>query len=327
MRKNVSLKICVISVMILLLGASVVTSNDITNTLTKKSDYGKESTAFETPTAWLEQTKLLASDGTSEDYFGTSVAIDDGYAFIGAPQDDDNGVDSGTVYVYKLDGGTWIEDDQLYPSDAEAGDLFGRSVYVDGGYLVIGSPEDDDNGIESGSAYIFELDGSTWVEQDKLLAGDGSQGDHFGKSVCINGDYALIGTPWIDDAGGNSGCAYVFKRDGSNWNQQAKLSASDAAQDDNFGTAVSIDGQYALIGSFWDNDDGVHSGSAYIFERSGSTWTQQEKLTASNAAAGDHFGASVSIDGESALIGAPDDHDDFGYAYIFQKDGSNWNDI
>jgi hypothetical protein len=336
MNKHVLSKICVISIMILLLSAGIVTStNGNIETTNPKQDKTENiiretetlSTPLTPPTSWIEQTKLLASDGDDGDYFGISVYLDGEYAIIGAPYDDTNGEDAGAAYIYMRDGSSWVEIEKLLASDGASGDEFGVAVCIDGDYAVVGAIEDDDNGPESGSAYFFKRDGSAWNEQDKVTAPDGYNGDHFGNAVSLNGDYALIGAQWKDDAGSNSGAVYVFQRDGSDWNYQEKLTAADAAQDDNFGISVSLDGEYALIGSFWDNDDGVHSGSAYVFKRDGSIWSQQDKITASNAAEGDHFGRSVSLDGEYALIGAPDDHDDYGYAYIFERDGSNWNQV
>jgi virulence-associated protein VapD/uncharacterized membrane protein len=171
---------------------------------------------------------------------------------------------------------------------------------------------------------------ATLQENNQLIASDGSEGDLFGSSVCISGDYAIIGASQ-DRIGSNSnqGSAYIFVRNGNNWIQQAKLTASDGAADDLFGRSVSISGDYAIVGALGDDIGANNSqGSAYLFVRSGNNWTQQVKLTASDGAAGDNFGVSVSISGNYAIIGAMYDNiganNQQGSAYIFVRNGSNW---
>jgi len=273
-------------------------------------------------TAWTQQVELLASDGATYDYFGHSVSIDGEYAIIGAFYDDDNGDTSGSAYIFKRDGTAWTEQAKLLASDGAADDRFGRSVSISGDYAIIGAHYDDDNGEHSGSAYVFNRSGSAWTEQAKLLASDGAASDYFGHSVSIDGEYAIVGAFGDDDNGEHSGSAYIFKRDGTAWTEQAKLLASDGAADDLFGHSVSISGDYAIIGAYYDDDNGDWSGSAYIFKRDGTAWTEQAKLLASDGAEMEMFGCSVSIDGEYAIIGAYYDDDNgaiSGSAYLFSK--------
>jgi hypothetical protein len=152
---------------------------------------------------------------------------------------------------------------KLTASDAAAGDYFGRSVSVSGDTAVIGAWGDDDR---RGAAYIFTRNGSTWAQQAKLTASDAAAGDHFGQSVSVSGDTAVVAADWDDDAGSNSGSAYVFKRSGSTWTQQAKLTASDAAAGDEFGVSVSVSGDTAVVGASSNDDAGSASGSAYVFD-------------------------------------------------------------
>lgn len=161
-------------------------------------------------------------------------------------------------------------------------------------------------------------------------ASDGAAGDAFGREVAISGDYAIVGTSG-DDVGANSdqGSAYVFVREGGSWSQQAKLTASDGASGDTFGTSVAISGNFALIGSPNDDNGAItNQGSAYVYVRSGTSWTQQAKLTASDGAALDLFGSSVAISGTSALVGANSDQIGFnlyqGSAYVFVQAGLGW---
>ncbi len=159
------------------------------------------------------------------------------------------------------------------------------------------------------------------VEAAKLLAGDGAISDIFGWSVSIDGDTALIGARFDDDNGSDSGSAYVFTLSGGVWAQQAKLLPADGAADDRFGFSVSLSADTALIGAPRDDDNGSGSGSAYVFTRSAGVWTQQAKLLPSDGVASDQFGWSVSIDGDTALVGAPNDDynglPEAGSAYVF----------
>jgi len=217
-------------------------------------------------TSWTQQAKLLASDGAAYDFFGLSVSIDGDYAIVGAWGDDDNGDMSGSAYIFTRSGTAWTEEAKLLASDGAADDSFGVSVSISGDYAVIGAPL---NVGWSGSAYIFTRSGTAWTEQAKLLASDGAADDHFGGSVSIDGDYAIIGARYDDDNGVDSGSAYIFTRSGTAWTEQAKLLPSDGAANDMFGSlrSVSIDGDYAIIGAPYDDDNGVDSGSAYVFKR------------------------------------------------------------
>ena len=188
---------------------------------------------------------------------------------------------------------------KLTASDAAAGDWFGRYVAVSGATVVVGAPNDDDNGSNSGSAYVFVRSGISWSQQAKLTASDAAAFDFFGVSVAISGDTAVVGANFDDGKGVDSGSAYVFVRSGTTWTEQAKLTASDAAALDQFGIEVSISGDTAVVGAFSDDDSGSRSGSAYVFVHSGATWTEQAKLTASDAAIDDRFGRSVSVSGDT----------------------------
>ena len=214
---------------------------------------------------WSEQAKLTASDAaTTSDYFGYSVAIDGDTAVIGAYWDDDNGSNSGSAYVFVRSNGVWSEQQKLTASDGAAGDYFGSSVAIDGDTVVIGAHWDDDNDYNSGSAYVYVRSNDVWSEQAKLTASDGASRDFFGYSVAIDGDTALIGAYADNDNGANSGSAFMYVRSNGVWSEQAKLTASDRAQYDDFGYSVSIDGDTAVIGAYGDNDNGYDSGSAYI---------------------------------------------------------------
>jgi len=222
------------------------------------------------PDNWGEQAKLTASDGTAGDYFGSTVSINGDTAIIGTYGDDDNGEDSGSAYIfYRNKGGldNWGEQAKLLASDGTTLNLFGTSVSIYGDYALIGAYYDNDNGSGSGSAYVFhrnEGGDDNWGQQAKLIASDAAASDFFGRSVALYGDFALIGAHYDDDKGDNSGSAYIFERDGSTWNQKVKLTALDGAADDYYGSTVSIDGTYAIVGSYGDDDKGSYSGAAYV---------------------------------------------------------------
>ncbi|MCD4697396.1 MAG: FG-GAP repeat protein, partial [Bacteroidales bacterium] len=224
-----------------------------------------------------EIAKLLASDGNTNDQFGISVSISGDYAIVGARRDDDNDYNSSSAYIFYNNGGNWQQHAKITASDGASGDEFGYSVSISGDYAIVGAWLDDDNGGNSGSAYIFYNNGGNWQQQTKMTASDGAANDWFGHSVGISGDYAIVGVDGNDDNGYNSGSAYIFYNNGGNWQQQAKITASDGANSDYFGWSVSISGDYAIVGAFGNDDNGSKSGSAYIFYNNGGNWQQHAK--------------------------------------------------
>jgi len=283
------------------------------------------------PLIYREQ-KVIASDGAAEDYFGVSVALSGDTALVGA-YGDDVGANSnqGSAYVFTRSGTTWTQQGKLTASDGAADDLFGYSVALSGDTALVGAVLDDVGvNIDQGSAYVFTRSGTTWTQQGKLTASDGTDEDRFGYSVALSGDTALVGA-WRDDVGANydQGSAYVFTRSGTTWTPQGKLTASDGEAGDIFGNSVALSGDTALVGAEYDHV-GANSdqGSVYVFTRSGTTWTQQGKLTASDGAAGDYFGISVALSGDTALVGAYLDNVGAnmwqGSAYVFTRSGTTW---
>jgi len=294
---------------------------------------------------WVQEQKLLPSNVTLSPNFGQSVSI------IGTPGNEvviigawfEN--DSGSAYIYRFNGVNWVVEQKLIASDGATGDLFGVvSISGDPGneVAIVGARWDDDNGMDSGSAYIYRFNGVNWVEEQKLMASDGAAGDQFGMKVSISGDpgneVVIVGA-WADDAPLlDSGSAYIYRFDPGlpGWVQEAKLLASDGTASDFYGHSVSISGapgnEVAIVGSFRDdNNNGTDSGSAYIYRFNGVNWVEEQKLLASDGAEGDAFGVSVLISGdpgnEVAIVGAIWDDDngtDSGSAYIFRKSGANW---
>ncbi len=268
---------------------------------------------------WKQETKLRADDGATEDWFGASVSTSGDTAVIGADRNDDNGNGSGSAYIYRFNGTGWVQEAKLLPTDTTAGNLFGNSVSVSGDTALIGAPGDDDNGSGSGSVYVYRFNGTSWAQEAKLLPTDGAEGDQFGSSISVSGDAAVIGSPHNDDYGDQTGSAYVFRFDGTNWVQEAKLLASDGTSYDEFGNSVSISGNTAVIGAFRHDDHGASiQGSVYMFRFDGTDWVQEAEMFAGDGVGSSGFGLSVS--GDTAVIGT--DWDDVngyrsGSAYIF----------
>jgi hypothetical protein len=287
--------------------------------------------AFVISQGLAEQQKLTAAYGAAGDYFGGSVAICGDTAVVGATHNEIGGNDAqGSVNVFVRDGSTWTQQQRLTADDGGTWDCFGNSVAISGDTVLVGAIFADPGGnSEQGAAYVFTRSGSTWTQQQKLTASDGAQGDHF-SVVAISGDTAVVGA-YLHDIDGNQqqGAAYVFTRSGATWTQQQKLTASDGAVVDFFASSVAISGDTIVIGADYDDIGGnADQGSVYVFTRSGATWTQQEKLTASGGAAGDHFGGSVAICGDTIVAGAINygiyPNAPQGWAYIFERSGATW---
>ncbi|MGI9102362.1 MAG: hypothetical protein ACR2IF_07930 [Terriglobales bacterium] len=267
-------------------------------------------------TAWTQQQKLTALDAGSGDAFGYSVYVNGDTAIIGAPAKNS---DQGAAYVFTRSGSTWTQQQKLTASDAATGDQLGWSVSLNLDTAVIGAfVKNIGPNAHQGAAYVFVRSGATWTQQQELTSSDGATNDEFGYAVSVKADTTVIGAGAKNSI---QGAAYVFTRSGSTWTQQAKLTASDAANSDFFGASVSLDGDTTVIGA---EDKNSAQGAAYVFTRSGSTWTQQQKLTPSDVATGDHFGNSVSLSVDAVLIGAPLKNSAQGAAYVFTRSGSTW---
>lgn len=296
-----------------------------------------------TGSIWIRQTKLTANDAASNDAFGTSVSIEGNTVVVGAPDDDNaGGSNAGSAYIFNRTLGTtawgtnvWALTQKLLASDAAPNDAFGTSVAISGNTAAVGSPDDDHaGGSDAGSVYVFFRAAgipNPWSQQAKLTANDGAADDNFGLSVAVSINTVVVGSPEDDlPAGNDAGSAYAFFRIGSVWAQQAKLTASDAAGGDEFGTSVAISGETALIGApEEDNANGADAGSAYAFLRTKGLWSQQAKLTANDGAIDDAVGTSVAISGNIALLGAPgfesNVNTDKGKVYQFFRVNGAWS--
>ncbi len=327
-----------------------------------------------------QQAYLKASNTGLNDWFGISVAVDGNTAVVGAigegsnatgvngNQTDDSIPRAGAVYVFVRNGNTWSQQAYLKSAAPDGDDYFGYSVEISGDTIVVGVPNEDSNatGINgnatddsagnSGAAYIFTRSGITWSQQAYLKASNTDGGDGFGEHVAIDGDTVLIGAPYedsngssqSDDSVSNAGAAYVFTRSGVTWSQQAYVKSPNPDLVDYFGVGIDISGDTAVVSA--KNEDsnatGVNgnsadntvtdSGAAFVFTRSGVTWSQQAYLKASNTESNDWFGQSVGIDGDTIVVGAPGEDSNgagqadnsvtsAGAAYVFTRSGITWS--
>jgi hypothetical protein len=260
--------------------------------------------------SWVEEQKLLASDGAFRDKFGSSVAVSGDVAVIGAKLE----FSRGSVYFYRYDGASWVEEEKL----PRIGSNFGSSVAVSGDVAVIGAPGADFN---KGTAFVYRYDGTGWAEEQRLRPSDGGVQDFIGVSVAVSGDVAVIGTLRGHPGRPTLGVAYVYRYDGTGWVEEQKLLASDgSAGRDFFGSSVAVSGDVAVIGANDDDDNGFGSGSAYVYRYDGTGWVEEQKLLASDGTFNDHFGGSVAVSRDVAVIGAffdDDNGDDSGSAYVY----------
>ncbi len=334
-----------------------------------------------------QQAYLKASNTGAGDAFGAAVAISGDTVVVGAFEEDsaatgvngnqtDNSASaSGAAYVFVRSGSTWTQQAYLKASNTGASDFFGAAVAISGDTVVIGAYGEDsaatgingnqaDNSASgSGAAYVFVRSGSTWTQQAYLKASNTGANDLLGAAVAISGDTVVAGAYGEDSAAtgvnGNqadnsaidSGAAYIFVRSGSTWTQQAYLKASNTGASDFFGISAAISGDTVVVGAYGEdsaatgvngnqsNNSASDSGAAYVFVRSGSTWTQQAYLKASNTGATDYFGGSVAISGDTVVVGAFEEDSaatgvdgnqtsnsavNSGAAYVFVRSGSTW---
>ena len=282
---------------------------------------------------WTQQAKLTASDGEASDLLGQtkeSLAIYGDTVVVGALSEDTGGSAAGSAYVFVRSGTTWSQQAILRASNAGASDQFGMGLAIYKDTIVIGAPTEDTTASDAGSLYVFTRSGTTWTQRAQLQASNAGASDRLGDSVSIDGDTIIAGAYPEDTTASDAGSAYIFTGSGATWTQQAQIQASDAAATDYFGYSVSISGNTVVVGARFDDDGGSNSGSAYVFVRSGTTWTQQAKLTASDAQADDDFGWGVDIDKDHIVVTAPREDtnaSDAGAVYVFSRSGSTWTEI
>jgi len=289
-------------------------------------------------TAWVEEARLTTSEANYYANFGDSVAISGDRAIVGAPADLTY---IGAAYVFHRDGATWVEEARLTASDGWGFASFADSVAISGDIAIIGASRHkadflDPGPYVAGAAYVFHWDGAVWVEEARLTASDVAAEDAFGtdafgSSVSISGDRVVIGAPDNDVAASSAGAAYAFRRNGTTWVEEARLTASDAMSFARFGDSVAISEDTALIGAPGCPASGAYAGAAYVFRRTGASWAEETRLAADDASSAVEFGRWVAVDGDTAVVGVPadsstssDSSDPVGSAYAYRWAGTAW---
>ncbi|MEI2726662.1 MAG: FG-GAP repeat protein [Verrucomicrobiota bacterium] len=296
-----------------------------------------------TGTNWTQQAYLKASNGEAGDEFGTAVAISGNSIVVGAWREDSDAFDSGAVYIFVRNGNSWSQQTYLKASNCGAGDEFGEAVAISGDTIMVGASSEDssarglngnqnnEGAYNSGAAYVFVRNGTSWSQQAYLKASNAEADDRFGQGVAVDGDTAVAGAlsessrarqvngDQADNSAHHAGAAYVFARNGTNWSQQAYLKAFNAEAWDAFGFPVSISGDTVVVGAQSESSDGANAwnnnafwaGAAYVFARGGTNWIQHAYLKASNPGggvsgliAGDMFGGGLAISGDTVVVGA-----------------------
>lgn len=255
-------------------------------------------------TSWSQQQKLVGSGLGSSDQFGSAVAISGNSIVVGARNADPGGSNRGAGFVFVRNGSTWTQEARLLASDGRNSDQLGYSVGISGDRVVLGAYGADAGASNGGAAYVYERSGSTWTQALKFVAPDAGINDRLGFSSSISGDTFITGARFADAGGTDRGAAYVVSKATGSWVMQAKLTASSATNGDNFGFAVSISGDLALVGAYSSDIGGSNRGAAYSYTRTAGTWGAESLILGADNANGNQFGCSVSVDGETALVGA-----------------------
>jgi trimeric autotransporter adhesin len=337
---------------------------------------------------YAQQAYLKASNTGTNDSFGFSIAASEDIIVVGAHQErssatgvngnqnDNSALNAGAAYVFARNGTNWTQQAYLKASNTGANDVFGWKVGVSGDTIVVGASGEDSNATgvngdqsnntisRAGAAYVFVRSGTNWNQQAYLKASNPGTEDQFGSSVAISGDTIVVGarfegssaTGMNGDQSNNSapgaGAVFVFVRSGTNWTQQAYLKASNTDGGDTFGSSVALSGDTLVVGAPTEDSNAIgvngnqsdnsarESGSAYVFVRSGTTWTQQAYLKASNTRTNDLFGDPVAISGNTIVVGVYHESSnatgvngnqndygatDSGAAYVFVRDGTTWS--
>jgi hypothetical protein len=318
---------------------------------------------------WTQQAYLKASNTGAYDSFGWSVAISGDTIVVGAHLEDsdsttvngsgsnNNAANAGAAYVFTRSGVAWTQQAYLKASNAEPADLFGVAVAVSGDTVVVGASREgssatgvngdgaNNGSFSSGAAYVFLRNGANWTQQAYLKASDTATYAEFGGAVAVDGDRLVVGAPQAD---GYRGAVHVFSRNAAAWTHQARLTASNAAPDARFGSAVAVSGGTIAVGARGEasgvignpsNTAAPDAGAAYVFQLAGPLWTEQAYLKASNPGGGDAFGKSLSLDGDTLVVGAAGEDSSAtgvdgnqasnsasgaGAAYVFSRSVGQW---
>jgi len=215
--------------------------------------------------SWVQRQKLIGADTASGDRFGSALALNDGWLAVSAPLHSSPGSPGGAVYLFEFDGVSWVQRYKVGAPDTIAGDRFGSAIALDNGWLAVGVPLHRFVGSASGAVYLFEFNGTAWVQRQKFVASDTAGGDQFGSALALENQRLVIGAPLHSSNGPASGAVYIFERATTTWIERAKLIGSDTNAGDRLGGSISIDGTTILVGAYGDTAAGPGTGAAYVF--------------------------------------------------------------
>ena len=250
--------------------------------------------------SWTETVRFEPSDVSAEDGFGTAIAANGDWVSVGAPRHAHDGLRSGAAYILAKSGSAWHQVAELVPSDPADDIQYGGSVSVSGDRIVVGAERQAGLTEASGAVYVFERDGSVWSEVAKLVGSDGQAGDGFGGSVAVRGDQIVVGASGQDLFGEDSGAAFVFEKQDSDWVEVAKLVLPDGSKEDWFGASVALTEDRVLVSA-----PGDVAGSVRVFEKSSATWQEVGELRATDGKRGIRLGRSLAVWGDTVIAGAP----------------------
>ncbi len=274
-----------------------------------------------TGTTWALQQKLVPNDPGTLDDFGSSIALSSTGTtlVVGAPHKADQGAGSGAAYVFDLVAGTWTQTQKLEAGDAAQSQMFGMAVGISGTTIVVGAPGDKSHGNFTGAAYVFQKTGS-WLQTQKLVPGDAVAGQFLGDHLSLSGTTLAV-SAWGDATLGNkAGAVYVFESAAGTFGAPQKLVPADAHAQDRFGASLQIRNGTLVVGSVGNDQVGPNTGAAYLFTKSGATWTLLEKLTPSDHTDDEDYGGAVATNGNWAVIGADANGQPLvGAAYVYGK--------
>jgi hypothetical protein len=283
--------------------------------------------------AWAHVAAMASTSATAVDQFGNSLALDGDRIAVGARWRDAGAVDAGSVVIFdRQSSGAWVQVQELFSPDADAGDNFGFDVALSNERLVVGAAFDDALGANSGAAYVFEaIGGGTFLFSAKLVSSHGAGFDIAGWSVDIDGERCVVGAQYDDSFSIDAGAALVFELDPwIGWSHTASLYGATIGLGDRFGFDVAIEGPTVVVGAIGSDAGGPESGAAYVFgHQSGATWIEEARLVGPTTSAGDAFGISVAIDAGRVVVGASSDDSvnfEAGAAELFaRRADSTWS--
>jgi len=270
---------------------------------------------------WVEEAELVAGAPGQYTLFGSSVAVSGNLIVVGAGWDHGAASYAGAVHVFRNDGSTWVEEQKLYASDAAASDQFGRAVAVYGDTIVVGAAWNDDPvaGQDAGAAYVFRFNGTSWVEEAKLMASDAAANGRFGLSVAVSGDRVAVGAP---NQNGNSGAVYLFNHGAGGWTEQQIVTATGLSSSAYFGISVALEGGLLAAGA--ELQDG--GGQVLVYRYDGASWAEEDRFTGSGQPTDSRFGHALALDGGSLAVGTSTGSHP-GAAYLFKLGCAGWYEV